>query len=157
VVVVRNGECRRRSSGIRTWICPRKTRLSLSTVGAVALPNIRRGLTLSFGTKLPIEARKCSEQYKGNLYCLASELAFWGWGRVSLLITQVKLQRAWSVLGWVTAIRYSVVVHTFSGTTICVKLYGFQAMLRKRREKVLLMMSQCYQLRNNLIVLYWYT
>jgi hypothetical protein len=34
------------------------------------------------------------------------ELAIWWCGRVSLLITQVKLQRAWSALGWVTATRY---------------------------------------------------
>jgi hypothetical protein len=75
-VIVRNGECHRRNSGILTWICPTTTQLSLNTVGAVALPNIRRELTLSFGMKLPREGRKCSEQYKENLYCLTSELAF---------------------------------------------------------------------------------
>jgi hypothetical protein len=47
-----------------------------------------------------------ADSIKGNLYCLARELAFWWCGRVSLLITQVKLQRAWSAPEWVTDIHY---------------------------------------------------
>jgi hypothetical protein len=40
--------------------------------------------------------------------------------------------------------------HTFSGAIICMKFNGFQTFLRKRREKVLFMTSQCTQVRNNL-------
>jgi hypothetical protein len=40
--------------------------------------------------------------------------------------------------------------HTFSGAIIYVKFNGFQAFLRKRREKVLFMTLQCSQIRNNL-------
>jgi hypothetical protein len=48
--------------------------------------------------------------------------------------------------------------HTFSGAIICMKFNGFQAFLRKRREKVLFMMSFCSQIRNNLqFFLFWYT
>jgi hypothetical protein len=48
---------------------------------------------------------------RGNLLCLARELAFWWCGRVSLSITKVKQQRArvgaWSALGWAPATCYS--------------------------------------------------
>jgi hypothetical protein len=45
---------------------------------------------------------------KGTHY-LASEIAFWRCGRVSRLITQVKLQPAWSSPGWVPASRCKMV------------------------------------------------
>jgi hypothetical protein len=81
------------------------------TVDAVAeqVPNIQRELATSFGAKLPWEGGSVAVSIRGNLYCLARELslAFWWCGRVTLLITQVKLQRAWSVLGRVTATRYN--------------------------------------------------
>jgi hypothetical protein len=48
-----------------------------------------------------------ADSIRGNLYCLARELVFWWCGRVFLLITQVKLQRAYQYFnGWVTATRY---------------------------------------------------
>jgi hypothetical protein len=49
--------------------------------------------------------------------------------------------------------------HTFSGAIICVKFNGFQAFLRKWRENVLFMMSQCSQIKNNLwfVLQFWYT
>jgi hypothetical protein len=46
-----------------------------------------------------------------NLYYLASELVFWRYGRVSLIITQVKLQRAWSPFGWVVSPRFLAIPH----------------------------------------------
>jgi hypothetical protein len=55
---------------------PDATGVSLWSMETVALPNIQRELTLSFGTKLPRERGKCSVKYKEHLYCLASELAF---------------------------------------------------------------------------------
>jgi hypothetical protein len=54
-----------------------------------------------------LEEGSVADSIRGNLYCLARELPFWWCGRVSLLITQVKQRRAWSVLGWVTATRYN--------------------------------------------------
>jgi hypothetical protein len=39
----------------------------------------------------------------------------------------------------------------FSRTIIYIKCNGFQAFVRKKRETVLFMMSQCYQIRNNLL------
>jgi hypothetical protein len=82
--------------------------LSSWTADAVAkqVSNIQREHTSSFGAKLPWEGGSVADSIRGNFYCLARELAFWWCGRVSLLITQVKLQRAWSVFGWLTATRY---------------------------------------------------
>jgi hypothetical protein len=47
--------------------------------------------------------------------------------------------------------------HTFYKAIIYVKFNRFQAFLRKGQEKVLFMMSQCFQLRNNPLVLFWHT
>jgi hypothetical protein len=85
---------------------PGATGVSLCTMETVALPNIQRELTPSFGAKLPWEGGSVADSIRGNLYCLARELAFWWCGRVSFLITQVKQRWAWSVLGWVIVTRY---------------------------------------------------
>jgi hypothetical protein len=45
-------------------------------------------------------------------------------------------------------------VHIFSGTffLLYIKFNGFQAFYRKRWEKVLFIISQCYQIRKNLLI-----
>jgi hypothetical protein len=83
--------------------------LSLLTTDAVAkqVLNIKRELTSSVGAKLPWEEGSVEDSIRrGNLYCLARKLAFSG--RVSLLTTHVKQQRAWSASGWVSATRHNI-------------------------------------------------
>jgi hypothetical protein len=50
-----DGGCRqeRRKACVRTWLCPGGTGLSLCTVETVAMSNIQREFTFSFGSKLP--------------------------------------------------------------------------------------------------------
>jgi hypothetical protein len=61
------------------------------------------------------EGGSVADSIKGNLYCLAREVAFLACGRVSLLITQVKQQRAWSALEWVPTTRYKMWQRSDSG------------------------------------------
>jgi hypothetical protein len=77
-----------------------------------------------------------ADSIRENLYCLASELAFWCCGRVSLLITQVKQRRALSVLEWVTATLYKWWQRSGSGDwwrpvsgRASVELWAFVAMM----------------------------
>jgi hypothetical protein len=44
---------------------------------AEQVPNIQRELTSSFEAKLPWERGSVADSIRGNLYCLARELAFW--------------------------------------------------------------------------------
>jgi hypothetical protein len=86
--------------------------LSSWTMDVVAeqVPNIQRELTSTSGRSFPEKGEVLADGIWGNLYCLARELAFWWCGRVSLLITQVKLQRAWSMSTWMGA-RYTLHKH----------------------------------------------
>jgi hypothetical protein len=93
---------------VRTWFRPGTTVVVVMNGGCRFWAGAKHPekLTSSFGSKLPWEGVSVADSIRENLYCLASELAFWWCGRVSLLITKVKLQRAWSSLGWVTATCY---------------------------------------------------
>jgi hypothetical protein len=66
-----------KKKGMCSYVCrPGATGVSLCTMETVGLPNIQRELKSSFGTKLPEKGGSVADSTRGNLYCLASELAF---------------------------------------------------------------------------------
>jgi hypothetical protein len=61
------GSCQeRRKACVWTWLCPGAAELSLSTAGAIAVPIIQRGLTSSFGMKLPWERGSIADSIKAT-------------------------------------------------------------------------------------------
>jgi hypothetical protein len=67
----------RRKTCVRTWMRPEATELSPSTAGAVAVPNIQRELTLSFGTRPPWGGGGCIRQYNSLTRELAVQCFSW--------------------------------------------------------------------------------
>jgi hypothetical protein len=88
-------------------VCPPgATGVLLCTMETVTLPNIQSERTLSLG-KLPWEGGVCVADSKNITYTASLVSYFFWWcNRVSLLIKQEKLQRAWSAFGWVPVTRY---------------------------------------------------